>query len=55
MSKLNDTMIFWNSRKLAEEFELYSPTVGSLLKSLGAKRWRRSGSSGTIWYWDSEE
>jgi len=52
---MNKTIVYWNARRLGKEFELSPQKVGLILKSIGAKRWTKNPSSGSIWYFDIEE
>ena len=52
----DDTIVWWNTRRLADEFGLRPFQVGRLLKALGAKKWsNRRTNGGAIWYWEDED
>lgn len=49
-------MVIWRTQDLAKEYDLSTRSVGKLLRSIGAKLWRRNthSNAGSIWYWDEE-
>lgn len=49
-----DTIVIWKTKLLAKEFDMPRPSVGRLLRSIGAKRVNNNRSCG-LWYWDIEE
>jgi len=55
MIDMKDTRKYWNARRLGRQFGLSPQKVGLILKSIGAKRWTKNPSSGSIWYFDIEE
>lgn len=46
----SSTRVFWSIRKLAKEYDLPRRVVGTILRSIGAKKW-----SYVAYYYDSEE
>lgn len=45
-------MVFWNARKLSNQYGISQIAICRLMKAIGANRWSGGHSRGTTWYWE---